>query len=299
MPPAFDLVKDGGALTVRIPLTFRKRGGRKRWPARRRRGAHGQRPVETIDRRAGSAKSVFHFDVQGSVAKSTHAGIPWLRFIRQRLGERAHFWLFDGWIIPAGRSTLVEVYPSLWSRSFAREERNGDQHDAYSAAAWMHRADLDGSLAAFLNPSLDRARGGTDRRVDPRSSVIIINHRDGRPSMTGAVLSERKSAARSIPAGFASPSISSKIAEPSRINNPVKSWPYKFCYWGATENFGRGRVGGGRETGIRHSLAGIRSGTHDHGEGAQITTKRRRNTSKNSPKRRSRKSALGKYVRIE
>ena len=37
--------------------------------------------------RAGGAKSVFHFDVQGSVAKSTHAGIPWLRFIRQRLGR--------------------------------------------------------------------------------------------------------------------------------------------------------------------------------------------------------------------
>jgi hypothetical protein len=31
------------------------------------------------EERAGSAKSVFHFDVQGSVAKSTHAGIPWLR----------------------------------------------------------------------------------------------------------------------------------------------------------------------------------------------------------------------------
>ena len=29
MPPAFDLAKDGGTLTVRIPLTFRKRGGRK------------------------------------------------------------------------------------------------------------------------------------------------------------------------------------------------------------------------------------------------------------------------------
>jgi hypothetical protein len=40
---------------------------------------------------SGSAKSVFHFDVQGSVAKSTHAGIPWLRFIRQRVGERVHF----------------------------------------------------------------------------------------------------------------------------------------------------------------------------------------------------------------
>jgi len=34
------------------------------------------------EERTGSAKSVFHFDVQGSVAKSTHAGIPWLRFIR-------------------------------------------------------------------------------------------------------------------------------------------------------------------------------------------------------------------------
>ncbi len=30
------------------------------------------------EERAGAAKSVFHFDVQGQVAKSTHAGIPWL-----------------------------------------------------------------------------------------------------------------------------------------------------------------------------------------------------------------------------
>ena len=52
------------------------------------------------EERAGGAKSVFHFDVQGSVAKSTHAGIPWLRFIRQRLGARVHFWPFDGWDIP-------------------------------------------------------------------------------------------------------------------------------------------------------------------------------------------------------
>jgi len=68
-------------------------------------GAHGdarwRRPTEE---RAGTAKSVFHFDVQGSVAKSTHAGIPWLRFIRQQLGQRIHFWPFDGWKIAPGRS---------------------------------------------------------------------------------------------------------------------------------------------------------------------------------------------------
>ena len=61
------------------------------------------------EERARGAKSVFHFDVQGSVAKSTHAGIPWLRFLRRRLGERLHFWPFDGWDIPAGRSAIAEV----------------------------------------------------------------------------------------------------------------------------------------------------------------------------------------------
>jgi hypothetical protein len=77
------------------------------------------------EQRAGSAKSVFHFDVQGSVAKSTRAGIPWLRFIRQRLGSRVHVWPFEGWDIPAGRSAIAEVYPALRSRSFDNEGREG------------------------------------------------------------------------------------------------------------------------------------------------------------------------------
>ena len=117
------------------------RGGNARWR-------------RLTEERAGRAKSVFHFDVQGSVAKSTHSGIPWLRFIRQRLGNRVHFWPFDGWDIPAGRSAVAEVYPALWSSSFARADRTGDQHDAYSIAAWLSRADQDGSLATFLKPNL-------------------------------------------------------------------------------------------------------------------------------------------------
>ncbi len=100
------------------------------------------------------SKSVFHFDVQGSVAKSTYTGIPWLRFIRQRLGACVHFWPFDGWDIPAGQSAIAEVYPALWSRIFANECRTGDQHDAFGIAAWLSGADRDGSLAAFLNPDL-------------------------------------------------------------------------------------------------------------------------------------------------
>ncbi|MFO1465440.1 MAG: hypothetical protein U1F35_03195 [Steroidobacteraceae bacterium] len=106
------------------------------------------------EERAGGAKSVFHFDVPGSVAKSTHAGIPWLRFLRLRLGERVHFWPFDGWQIPAGRSAVAEVYPALWTHAYPIAGRTGDQHDAYSAAAWLQEADADGRLTGFLNPEL-------------------------------------------------------------------------------------------------------------------------------------------------
>ncbi|MBI3628354.1 MAG: hypothetical protein HY217_02020 [Candidatus Rokubacteria bacterium] len=107
--------------------------------------------------RAGGAKSVFHFDVQGAVAKSTHAGLPWLRYLHQQVGGRVRFWPFDGWDMPAGGSVVAEVYPALWSRSFAREGRTADQHDAYSVAAWMRRADDDGNLAEFFEPSLTPA----------------------------------------------------------------------------------------------------------------------------------------------
>ena len=106
------------------------------------------------EERAGGAKTLFHFDVPGSVAKSTHAGIPWLGFIRQRLGGRVHFWPFDGWDIPTGRSVVAEVYPALWARGFANEGRTGDQHDAFTIAAWLSFADHDGSLAGLLNPDL-------------------------------------------------------------------------------------------------------------------------------------------------
>ena len=109
------------------------------------------------ERRAGGAKSVFHFNVQGSVAKSTHAGIPWLRFIRNELGSRVHFWPFDGWQIPESRSAIVEVYPSLWRAGFAREGRNSDQHDAYCVAAWLQHADQQGGLSQFLQPSLSHS----------------------------------------------------------------------------------------------------------------------------------------------
>lgn len=113
--------------------------------------------LRLTEQRTRSAKSVFQFDVKGQVAKSTHAGLPWLRFIRKHLGDRVHFWPFDGWQIPAGKSAIVEVYPRLWNRDFAPEDRTRDQHDAYCVTAALSRADRESRIVAFLNPELTSA----------------------------------------------------------------------------------------------------------------------------------------------
>jgi hypothetical protein len=110
--------------------------------------------MRLTERRARTAKSVFRFDVQGSVAKSTHAGLPWLLHIRRCAAMRVHFWPFDGWEVPEGCSVVAEVYPSLWRRNFPVEGRTPDQHDAYSIAAWMRNTDCEGHLREFFHPHL-------------------------------------------------------------------------------------------------------------------------------------------------
>ena len=106
------------------------------------------------EKRAPPAKAVFHFDVPGQVAPSTHAGIPWLRRIRKALGKEVHFSPFDGWSIPPGVHVLAEVYPSLWRRFYPMEDRTQDQHDAYTVCRWLKEKDQGGRLAPFFSPKL-------------------------------------------------------------------------------------------------------------------------------------------------
>lgn len=101
-----------------------------------------------------TAKSVFGFGVQGEVATSTHAGLPWLLYLRKHCKRPIHFWPFDGWEISKGKSVIAEVYPALWMRRFTRDNRDSDEQAAYAAAAWLQRADRSGSLAIFLKPTL-------------------------------------------------------------------------------------------------------------------------------------------------
>lgn len=113
--------------------------------------------LRLTERWTSSAKSVFLFDVQGSVAKSTHAGLPWLHWLREQAGDRLHVWPFDGWAIPPGKAVLAEVYPSLFRHRYDREGRTADQQDAYVTARWMQEMQARGALPAYLLPPLTLA----------------------------------------------------------------------------------------------------------------------------------------------
>ena len=106
------------------------------------------------ERWTSSAKSVFRSNVQGQVAKSTHAGIPWLSRIRTETGDRVHFWPFDGWEIPPGKSAVVEVYPSIFRNRYPPDDRTSDEQDAYSTARWLKETCEHGFLERYLDPPL-------------------------------------------------------------------------------------------------------------------------------------------------
>jgi hypothetical protein len=110
--------------------------------------------LRLTERWTATAKSVFLFDVQGSVAKSTFAGLPWLLYLQNWCKRPIHFWPFDGWEVPQGKSVAAEVYPSLWTQRFPRDDRDGDEQAASAVAAWLQRTDQTGSLGSFLDPAL-------------------------------------------------------------------------------------------------------------------------------------------------
>lgn len=107
-------------------------------------------------------KSVFQFDIQDSLAKATHAGLPWLDYLR-RAGDRAHFWPFDGFEVPKKRSVVAEVRPARLRHRYRKEGLNVSEQDAYAICAWLRERDQLGLLRPYFTPPLspeekDRAR---------------------------------------------------------------------------------------------------------------------------------------------
>lgn len=70
------------------------------------------------------------------------------------VGDKVHFWPFDGWDIPTNSSVIAAVYPSIFRNRYAREDRNGDQQDAYAIARWLKEIDERGFLERYFHPPL-------------------------------------------------------------------------------------------------------------------------------------------------
>ena len=107
-----------------------------------------------------SAKSVFRFVVQGSVAKSTYAGLPFLKLLCDEV-PNLHFWPFDGWEFPNGGSVVFETYPSLFRNRYERGPRTVDQQDAYSICCWLRDMNRLGRLEEFTSPPLSKEQIAT------------------------------------------------------------------------------------------------------------------------------------------
>jgi len=105
-----------------------------------------------------SPKSVFHFDIQDSLAKSSHAGLPWLDYLR-RSGERTHVWPFDGFEVPPGRSVLAEVRPARFRHRYENDELELDrmERDAYAICAWFQDRDRLDLLKPYFTPPLSES----------------------------------------------------------------------------------------------------------------------------------------------
>lgn len=118
------------------------------------------------------AASVFNFDAMWrNVAHHTHAGLPWLRQIRQALhaaDANVRFWPFDCWDAPENQSAVVEVYPALWNKMYAADEAvkrlTNDERDAYSVARWMSDTDQNGLLGRYFAPNLTAEQGNQARK---------------------------------------------------------------------------------------------------------------------------------------
>lgn len=107
-----------------------------------------------------SAKSVFQFDVQGSVAKSTHCGIPLLAKLRTAMPS-LHCWPFDGFEIKGSKSVIAETYPSLFRNRYARGSRTVDQQDAFSVCKWLQETDRGFGLDRYFHLPLTESEKAT------------------------------------------------------------------------------------------------------------------------------------------
>ena len=109
---------------------------------------------------AGGAKSVFQFHVRARWQNRRMPEFPGYGSSANSSASASTSGRSTvGRFLPAAPPSLKSI-PGCGPGASPAKDRTADQHDAYSAARWLSRADHDGTLAGFLKPSLtpsDRA----------------------------------------------------------------------------------------------------------------------------------------------
>lgn len=96
---------------------------------------------------------VFRFEIKDGVADASHAGLPWLDYLR-RAAEGVHVWPFDGFEVPADRTVLAEVHAGHLSLRYPRGEGSEEEQRAYAICAWLQDRDRQDLLAPYFAPPL-------------------------------------------------------------------------------------------------------------------------------------------------
>ncbi len=105
---------------------------------------------------AGTSRGgVFHFELQDGLAKATHAGLPWLDYLR-RGAQGVHFWPFDGFEVPPGCSVVAEVRPAPLVHRYPKEGVSKEEAEAYAICAWLQERDHLDLLAPYFTPPLSK-----------------------------------------------------------------------------------------------------------------------------------------------
>ena len=141
-----------------VPLADRREHLR-RFRSRRCRGkrcsTHGQRSLAPIDGGTVGEHQIGLSFRRSGIRRQVHSRGDPLATLHSAARRRARTLLALRWLGHSGRTFCHRRSLSqALSRGFAPENRTGDQHDAYSIAGSLRRADHDGGLAAFLKPVL-------------------------------------------------------------------------------------------------------------------------------------------------
>ncbi len=130
-------------------------------PGNLRRGGSDERRL-TGKWASSRTGGVFRFEIKDGVADASHAGLPWLDYLRRAAAD-VHVWPFDGFEVPARRSVLAEVHAGHLLLRYPRPEGSEEERQAAAICAWLQDRDRQDLLAPYFSPPLTEAEQGQAR----------------------------------------------------------------------------------------------------------------------------------------